>query len=209
MKTRGLRCRKFLAMTIFILALLTAFYFLYFKNNIHTVIPSQVYRSAQLSPQKLDDFIKRHHIRSIVNLRGAWEEDVFYRDEIRVSKQDHVKHYDLHLESLELPTLEQLRQLVLILQTAPRPLLIHCKNGADRTGLASAIVLTLQNKLSRDEIDKQYSWRYLVISSESVGKLIFDKYNIWLDKQHLLTSKENFMRWLASLTPRQFHVSAL
>ncbi len=45
--------------------------------------------------------------------------------------------------SHELPQSNRLNQLVDALLTAPRPILLHCHRGADRTGMASAIALIL------------------------------------------------------------------
>src|SRR5262245_63540089 len=39
-------------------------------RNKHVVIPGRVYRSAQLNPGQLDRFVRKHHIRTVVNLRG-------------------------------------------------------------------------------------------------------------------------------------------
>jgi protein tyrosine/serine phosphatase len=53
-----------------------------------------------------------------------------------------------------------LAHLLTALATAPTPLLIHCKDGADRTGLASALYeLTVVHK-SPAIADTQLSFRY-------------------------------------------------
>ena len=48
-------------------------------------------------------------------------------------------YYDLPLSATRRPTRRELLQLIDLLETCSYPLLIHCKSGADRTGLASAL----------------------------------------------------------------------
>jgi hypothetical protein len=42
-----------------------------FNKNFHTVIPNEVYRSAQPSPAALDHWITEFGLRSVINLRGV------------------------------------------------------------------------------------------------------------------------------------------
>ncbi|ASP86638.1 protein tyrosine/serine phosphatase (plasmid) [Sinorhizobium meliloti] len=54
----------------------------------------------------------------------------------------------------------QARQLIALLQTVPKPIIIHCQAGADRTGLAS--MLYIQQIAGTDEeiSERQLSVRY-------------------------------------------------
>lgn len=183
---------------VLLLAVLTALiglaYFL-LRNNIHTVIPGQVYRSAQLSARKFNQLIHQYQIRSIINLRGENEAFPSYRDEIKVAQEDQVNHYDLALSSLKLPSPANFQTLVSLLQTVPGPILVHCLNGADRSGLASAIALELNGETSLERVKQQFSIRYFVLDSQSVGKQVFKFYEQWLNKNNLKNTKENFLRW--------------
>src|ERR1700677_4850191 len=40
-------------------------------DNLHEVLPGEIYRGAQRSPQDLQKLVKRHGIRTVVNLRGT------------------------------------------------------------------------------------------------------------------------------------------
>ncbi len=57
-----------------------------FGENFRSVIPDRVYRSGQLSPEELDARIRRHELRSIVNLRGEKENRDWYRRRGRRSR---------------------------------------------------------------------------------------------------------------------------
>ena len=108
-------------------------------GNVHTVDPDRVYRSAQLGPAALQRLIGDRHIRSIINLRGAHPDAQWYRDETLVAAENGVEEISFAISANEQPSLATLRRIEAAMRAAPKPLLIHCRGGADRSGLASAI----------------------------------------------------------------------
>jgi protein tyrosine/serine phosphatase len=169
------------------------------RNNIHTVIPQQVYRSAQLSPQKLDSVIKQYHIKAVINLEGSSQE-TWYINEVQTTKDADVTLYSIKLPAKGLPPVQQFKQLVQILSDAPKPLLIHCKNGADRTGLASAIILILDAQASLTTANQQIAWWYGAISPDSIGRKVMPMYQNWLNKNNLAHNRTNFLTWVNQVT---------
>ena len=191
--------RKFalstLAVFVFIIISLALTYWS-LKDNIHVVIPHQIYRSAQLSGPGFETLIKSKHIRTILNLRGPHPGEQWYDDEVLASRKLGVRHVDLELHAYALPPAKKLRQLVYDLQHLPRPLLVHCMGGSDRTGLASAIALIL-NGDSLKIAKQQYSPYYFVVKSKSIAKLVFPFYTDWLAQSNLPSNKQNFLKWVA------------
>ena len=182
-------------------ALLLASVLVYHRvtRNIHVVIPGQIYRSAQLNHAYLKTVTQRFHIQSIINLRGPWETNHWYRVEQRFTRERGIHYYSIRFSAYYLPSKEKIRTLVHILQIAPKPLILHCEGGADRTGMASAISLILFKKdVDITEIKAAISWRYNVISSWSVGYQMLRNYFAWLKKNHLSQSRSNFLKWLYS-----------
>jgi len=177
---------------------LLAFIYLNLRNNIHTVIKGQVYRSAQLDVPTLTRLYQRDHIKTIINLRGKNPSFASYKNEIAISKQLGIQHYDVRLWSELLPKINDFHRLIYLLQHAPRPILLHCKSGADRTGLAAAIALELNGVQSLADIEQQYSLIYLVTSPKSVGKQVFHYYTQWLQKHHYKNNKKHFLTWAYS-----------
>jgi len=167
--------------------------------NIHTVIPGQVYRSAQLNPQQLQQLINKYHIKSVINLRGKSHAN-WYQQENHLLGKDNIPLYDLHLPAKALPSAQTFKQLVNILDSAPRPVLIHCKNGADRTGLASAIIVILDNHNSLATAKQQISWWYGAVSPQSIGRQVMPLYQAWLDQRQLDSNRANFLTWVNQLT---------
>ena len=184
-------------LTIAILIAATTGFFLY--PNFHTVIPDQVYRSAQLNQTQFVDYIDKYHIKSVVNLRGVNSDDDWYTDELQAMQLTHTEHYDLGLSANSLASAAQMQRLTQILLTAPRPILIHCWRGSDRTGLAAGMALILFGDSSLGDAKEQASWRFGAVNSDSIGKQELYYYEQWLAKNHLNSSRENFLRWIAQL----------
>lgn len=171
----------------------------YFSGNVHTVIPGEIYRTAQLDDKQLKHYTQKFHLKSIINLRGVWENDHWYIVESRFVKTHQLHYYPIRLSAYNLPTKAQLRELVHLLQTAPRPLAFHCEGGADRTGMAAAIsVILFRPHPTITEIKEQASWRYNAISRETVGYQLLKNYFAWLKKHHYQQSKDRFLQWVAS-----------
>lgn len=131
------------------------FRFLY--SNRHRVAPG-VYRSSQPAPYQIRRF-KRRGIKTIINLRG--ERDCgSYRLEAATCRRHGIRLIDFPLQSRGLPTLETLRQAQEIFHDIEYPVLMHCKSGADRVGLMSALYLILKENRPPEEAIRQLSLKY-------------------------------------------------
>ncbi|MDO1582288.1 dual specificity protein phosphatase family protein [Rhizobium oryzicola] len=124
------------------------------SGNFHEVIPGQFYRSAQLSPQQLAAYIDRYKIKTVINLRGGSPGAKWYDDEVATVKARDALHVDFAMSANRKLTKEESLQLVALLKNAQGPVLIHCRAGADRTGLAS--VMYLQQVAGVDEAKAEW-----------------------------------------------------
>lgn len=176
-----------------------AMLYFYIQSNVHTVIPNVYYRSAQLDASQLALLIQKKNIKSVINLRGPDQKAKWYQQEIKISSLYGVKHYDLPLRAYVLPNPDSLRRLASLLLTAPKPVLIHCEGGADRTGLAAAFALLLNNA-SLAKARKQISITDFVVSSKSVGLQVLPYYAQWLKNQKVKSNRKYFLMWLTQLT---------
>jgi len=150
------------AAAVLLLILTAGGVYLHFDRtgNFRTVSPGQVYRSGQLTEKQLAEYAREYGLRSILNLRGKNEGADWWKEEVAAAKRLGLKHYDLGLSSRKEPTEKEVQELVAILQKAPKPLLIHCSGGADRSGLASAVYLCRFEGYSYEEARKQLSFIY-------------------------------------------------
>ncbi len=131
------------------------------NGNFHTVENAILYRSGQLDKDELLYYIKKYHIKSIVNLRGKQQGKSWYKEEIRLSKQLNIVHIDFRLSPNKIVKPSKLIKLINILEKIPKPILVHCKAGADRSGLVSAIWDYYVEKYSINRSDEQLSLIYL------------------------------------------------
>ncbi|HEX8200218.1 MAG TPA: tyrosine-protein phosphatase [Isosphaeraceae bacterium] len=110
------------------------------RGNFGVVDPGRVYRSAQ-PRSDLRRTVASYRLGSILNLRGGSEADAWYAAEVRAASDLGVDFYDLPLCATQRPSRRELLVLLDLFGRCRYPLLIHCKSGADRTGLASALYL--------------------------------------------------------------------
>lgn len=113
--------------------------FLQLSGNFHTVIAGELYRSAQPTAGQIEDYARRYGIQTIVNLRGASDDGAWYAEEVSTAKRLGINHMDFRMLASKQLTAQEADALVAMLKDAPKPILIHCRGGADRTGLASVL----------------------------------------------------------------------
>lgn len=129
-------------------------------GNVHTVEEGRFYRSAQLDADGFKRVIKEYEIKSILNLRGKAHGEPWYEQERAVSAALGVKHYDYGIWASSPVSNHQIDQILAIIRSAPKPILVHCNGGADRAGLVSALYLAILDKVSVDQADWQLSLLY-------------------------------------------------
>ena len=123
-----------LALGVFVLDLVV-------HHNFHVVSPGVMYRSGQMSGAAFTQTIREHGIKSIVNLRGAAVGEGWYTAEISASAACGVQHFDFPLSATRELKNEEMDEILALIDRAPKPVLIHCKSGSDRTGLIGALYL--------------------------------------------------------------------
>ncbi len=109
--------------------------------NFHWIREGEAARSSQAYFGGLAGLMRRHGLKSIVNLRGENSDLSWWRYERRVCESLGARHFDTMLDSRHLPTRAMLTALLDAFYEAPRPLLIKCSGGHDRTALAAALLL--------------------------------------------------------------------
>lgn len=129
-------------------------------GNVHAVVPGEFYRSAQLSQAQLEAMRAHYGIKSIINLRGENKGTAWYDSELEASQHLGIKHMDFRMKSSRTLDYQHAQELVKMMRDAPKPLLVHCMAGADRTGLASALYLAEIAKKDEETAESQLSLRY-------------------------------------------------
>ncbi|WP_276120992.1 dual specificity protein phosphatase family protein [Pararhizobium qamdonense] len=129
-------------------------------GNFAVVVPGALYRSNQPTALQVADYAERYGIKTIVNLRGSNENATWYKNEVATARDLGIGHIDFKMVATKQLSVEESHRLVALLRDAPKPILIHCKSGADRTGLASVIYLNRIAGVDEDIAERQLSIRY-------------------------------------------------
>lgn len=109
------------------------------SKNFREVDPGRFYRSAQLTAEELSQVVDKYGIKTVISLRGAPEHTNWYQEQVQVLKEKDVTFQAVWWTAEHFPPKEELIKYVDLLKTAEYPILIHCRVGSDRTGLATAI----------------------------------------------------------------------
>jgi protein tyrosine/serine phosphatase len=128
-------------------------------DNFHVISPDEAYRSAEPTPAEIDAYHQKYGIKTIINLRGA-SDHPWYRAEVSEAAKLGIAHIDFKMSANKELSKEEAAQIISILKKAQKPLLIHCKAGADRSGLVSALYLAAVKKAGESAAESQISLRY-------------------------------------------------
>lgn len=127
-------------------------------TNFHAVVPGKVYRCNHPTPARLKWAMRRFNLRTLVNLRGHRKcgSDALSRN---AAARLGLAHVDMAFESRGAPHRDRILRFAGLYQQIAFPMLMHCKSGADRAGLASGLVILFEGGTAERAL-KELSWRY-------------------------------------------------
>jgi protein tyrosine phosphatase (PTP) superfamily phosphohydrolase (DUF442 family) len=131
-----------------------------YDGNFQAVQEHVLYRSAQLRRGELELFARQYGLKSVLNLRGAHPGTYWYDQEMAATHDLGLSHYDYPLSAKRFVTGREIADILAIVRHAPKPLLIHCQSGADRSGLVAALFRYAVAGASAAEADRQLSLLY-------------------------------------------------
>ena len=137
-------------------------------TNLFQIAPG-VWRSNQPSARRLGRY-HRMGIRTILNLRGR-DRYSFYLFEREATARLGIELIDFKTYARSLMPAEVMLDLLDIFDGIERPFVIHCKSGADRAGLASALWLLHVENRPVAEAQRQLHWRYAHLKWTRTGIL--------------------------------------
>ena len=162
-------------------------------RNWGVVESGRMYRSNHPTPRQLRQAVRRHGIRTVINLRGNRPEcgsDLLGRAE---AARLGVAHVDAPFESRGAPHKDRILRLAEVFSRMQEPALLHCKSGADRTGLAAGIWLLLQGRPVAEALE-QLSIRYGHLAAARTG--ILDAFFLTYDAFQRRNGKKPLLDWL-------------
>lgn len=109
--------------------------------NFHWVVPGDCARAAQAWAGGVGPFLEKRGIRALINLRGRNDDLSWWKNETGAAHARGIAHLDAMLDSRKLPTRAMLVRLIEAFDSAPRPFVLKCSGGQDRTSFAAALYL--------------------------------------------------------------------
>jgi protein tyrosine/serine phosphatase len=159
-------------------------------NNLAVVVPGKIYRCNHPTPFRVRRMVRTLGIRSLINLRGKTQSgsDALSRD---AAARAGLEFYDMSLESRGAPQKDRILRLHAIWSRMRAPVVMHCKSGADRAGLASGLMILFEGGTAADAL-RQLSWRYGHICQSRTG--ILDAF--FLRYQREAEGRKPFLDWV-------------
>jgi hypothetical protein len=109
--------------------------------NFHWIVADEAARSAQPYLGGWRHYLADNRIAAIVNLRGPQPHWSWWRQETAICAELGIGHFDVRISSRKLPGRDVLVALIDAFDAAPKPMMIKCSGGQDRTSLAAALYL--------------------------------------------------------------------
>ena len=138
-------------------------------HNLHQ-IDKNMWRSNQPSPKQIMLAHKKLGIKTILNLRGprvtgGWQLEAEVCDSLGIEL------VNFRVRSRAAPEKEMLLKIPNLFSSIQGPTLLHCKSGADRAGLMSALYVIIVMKCPAFVALKQLSFKYLHVRQAKTGIL--------------------------------------
>jgi protein tyrosine phosphatase (PTP) superfamily phosphohydrolase (DUF442 family) len=131
-----------------------------------------MYRCSQPSPAQLAKYQQKYGIRSVVNLRGPHGYGSYALEKEACDKLGLALH-DVKLYSRTAPEVEEVHAMDELFKSMEFPALLHCKSGADRAGLGSALYRILHLGHRVEDALAELNWRYGHFKGAKTGILDF------------------------------------
>lgn len=142
-----------------------------FYNRPYEFAPG-MWRSNQPSPRQLRKLKQQIGLNTVLNFRGD-ESSGHYALEQEACAELGLKLVTRRLYSRDFPDVAVVKQLIHDFETLPKPMLLHCKSGADRAGLGAALYLITQQQQPVEQALEQLSLRFLHVKQAKTGLLDF------------------------------------
>lgn len=139
-------------------------------------LAADAWRAAQPLPYQLRDLARRG-IRTIVNLRGEVGTSTYLLEK-EACRRLGLTLVDFRIRSRAAPERAEILAARDLFMNIEYPMLMHCKSGADRAGLMSALFLHVREGVPIEAARRQLSLRFGHIRQADTGVLdhFFERY---------------------------------
>jgi len=162
-------------------------------RNLHD-IGGGMWRCNQPSPKQIATLADMG-IKTILNLRGESPKG-YYLLEKEACEKHGITLVDYRMYSRDVHTVEKIKGARDLFETLEYPAVMHCKSGADRTGIMGVLYKHFHLGQPIEEAIEQLDFKYLHVKQGKTGMLGF------FFKDYLNYAKENdisFIDWVETI----------
>ena len=138
------------------------------NRNFHA-LDANVYRGSQPSPRFIKQ-LKNKGFKTIINLRGE-NKSASYILEKQACEKHGIRLINTKLNSRRIPEPDEFKQWLDYVNSCEKPVMFHCKSGADRAGIAAAMYVLIKTDLGVEAAQQQLSLKYYHLSHSKTGIL--------------------------------------
>ena len=138
-------------------------------QNLHQ-ISDEMWRANQPNPRQIAEHARLRGIKTILNLRGESTKG-YYLLEKEACEAVGIELIDFRVYSRDMPTVERVFEAKQLFEEIAYPALMHCKSGADRAGLMSALYMIFRMDEPVSVALGQLSKKYLHMKEGKTGLL--------------------------------------
>ena len=137
----------------------------------HHDIGGGMYRENQPSPKRIAEWAEMG-IKTNINLRGDSPKG-FYLLEKEACEKHGITMIDFRVYSRDTHTPEKIRAAKELFESIEYPAVMHCKSGADRTGIMGVLYRHFHMGDTIEQAVEQLSFKYLHVKQGKTGMLDF------------------------------------
>jgi protein tyrosine phosphatase (PTP) superfamily phosphohydrolase (DUF442 family) len=166
-------------------------------GNFHAVVKGAFYRSAQPTMDQLTRWCDEFDLATVLVLRDDSNPHL-YREEEATVEAAGARFVHGPISDRALPKRLDLLELVRTIETAPKPMLTHCRVGADRSGLASVIAAMALGGQTYEQARGQLSLKFLHVREDPQAvEGVLTKYEAYCKRHGLERGGwSEFRRWI-------------
>lgn len=169
------------------------------RYNFHK-ISEGAYRSSQPTMMQLERDVKKYRIKTILNLKGPNTNSAYYAFEVEKCKELGIKMVDITILSRSIPDAQKIKYAKEVFENIEYPMWMHCKAGADRTGIYATLFQYFHEHIPIEETNQLGLIPFGHLKHSKAGKVdyFFDKYM----EYHQENPDKDLIYWVENVADR-------
>ncbi|CAK0746264.1 conserved hypothetical protein [Gammaproteobacteria bacterium] len=169
------------------------------RFNFHR-ISEEAFRSSQPTMWQLRRVVKKYGIKTILNLKGTNTNSAYLAFEREQCAKLGIRLVDIDIYSRSMLDAARIRHATEIFGSVEYPIWMHCKAGADRTGIYATLYQHFRKNIPIDQTNQLKLWPFGHNKYSSAGK--FDHYLEHFLAYHKHHPEVGLLEWAENVSDR-------